>query len=139
VKELDPLVFVAVLQEMLGGLFWPLVAFIVLGALALVLVLIRERGLDSIRLVRAELVGFFGGFVAIGLMLWVTASRPEDLLGGPIDWLLTVAIWAAGTVGSTIAVYVALSLLNLRHGARAAPFPRAVLKNETPRSLEAAE
>lgn len=113
-KDFDPLVFVAVFQEMLGFLFWPLVAFIVLGAFALLAVLVRDRSVNSRRLIRSEVIGFFGGFVAIGLMLWVTGSSPRDLLGGPIDWLLTVAIWAAGAIGATIASYVVLNLASGR-------------------------
>ena len=110
-KQLDPMVFVIVFQEMLGPLFWPLLAFILLGALALLVVIIRDGGIHSRRLIRAELVGLLGGFAAVGLMLWVTASSPADLLGGPIDWLLTVAIWIAGVIGATMASYVAFSLL----------------------------
>lgn len=34
-----------------------------------------------------------------------------DLLGGPIDWLLTVGIGLAGTIGGAMTAYVALSLL----------------------------
>jgi hypothetical protein len=109
-KELDPMVFVIVFQEMLGPLFWPLVAFILMGALALVLVILSDRGIHSRRLIRAELIGLLGGFVAVGLMLWVTASKPADLLGGPIDWLLTIAIWVAGTIGAAMVAYVVLSL-----------------------------
>jgi len=115
-KELDPLVFVAVLQEMLGLLFWPLAVFIVVGAAALIAVLVTERGLKSRRLVQAEVAGVFGGFLAIGLMLYVTASRPGDILGGPIDWLLTLAIWSAGAIGMTMATYVLLSAIALRNG-----------------------
>lgn len=111
-KQLDPMVFVAVFQEMLGWLFWPLVGFILLGALALLAVLIRDGGIHSRRLIRAEVIGFFGGFIAVGLMLWVTASNPSDLLGGPIDWLLTIGIWVAGVIGATIATYVGLSLIS---------------------------
>lgn len=110
-KQLDPMVFVAVFQEMLGWLFWPLLGFILLGALALLVVLIRDGGIHSRRLIRAEVIGLFGGFIAVGLMLWVTASNPSDLLGGPIDWLLTIGIWVAGVIGATIATYVSLSLL----------------------------
>lgn len=113
-KDLDPLVFVAVFQEMLGILFWPLVAFVVLGAVALLAVLIRDHGLESRRLVRAEALGILGGFAAIALMLWVTASNPRDLLGGPIDWLVTLAIWIAGAFGTTIFLYVMQSLLSAR-------------------------
>jgi hypothetical protein len=110
-KQLDPMVLVVVFQEMLGPLFWPLIAFILLGALALLVVLIRDRGVHSRRLIRAELVGLIGGFAAVALMLWVTASSPGDLLGGPIDWLLTIAIWVAGVIGATMVAYVGLSVI----------------------------
>jgi len=110
-KDLDPIVFMAVFQEMLGFLFWPLVAFIVIGAVALLAVIIRDRRIHPQRLVLSELIGLAGGFVAIALMLWVTESEARDLLGGPIDWLLTVAIWIAGAIGATIAAYVGLSLI----------------------------
>jgi hypothetical protein len=109
-KQLDPMVFVAVFQEMLGGLFWPLVVFIVFGALAFIAVIIRDRGINSHWLVRAEFVALLGGFAGIGLMLWVTASSPGDLLGGPIDWLLAAGIWIAGATGAAIVSYVGMSL-----------------------------
>lgn len=120
-KDLDPMVFVAVFQEMLGGLFWPLAAFILVGALALLAILIRDRRVDSRRLVLSEAFGIFGGFLAVGIMMWVTESSLVDLLGGPIDWLLTVAIWVAGAIGTTIALYVALGLMRGRPRAAATP------------------
>lgn len=112
-KDFDPLVFVAVFQEILGWLFWPLVVFVILGALALAAVVIRDRGVDSRRLLLAELVGFFGGFAGIWFMLAVTGSHLGDI-GGPIDWVLAIAIWAAAAIGATIATYVGLALTNVR-------------------------
>lgn len=122
-KELDPAVFLAVFQEMLGWLFWPLVGFIMLGAVALAVVLIWERGINSRRLIRAELVGIVGGLVGIWLMLAVTNSRLADL-GGPVDWLLAVAIWGIAAIGATITAYVAFTLLRwLTAGARSPSRP----------------
>jgi hypothetical protein len=112
-KNLDPMVFVSVFQELLGALFWPLVAFIVLGGLSVIFVVIREGGLRSARLVRAELVGLVGGFLAVGFMLWITNSRLVDVLGGPVDWLLTIGIWVAGAIGATLVAYVALAALSM--------------------------
>ena len=59
-KQLDPLVFISVFQEMLGLLFWPLAAFIVIGAFALLAILVRDQGIQSRRLVASEIVGFLG-------------------------------------------------------------------------------
>ena len=109
-KDMDPMVFLAVFQEILGLLFWPLVAFVVLGLLAFLVILVRERSLDPRRLVWSELVGLAGGFVGIWFMMAITSSRIEDL-GGPIDWLLATGIWVAGAVGATITAYIALYLL----------------------------
>ncbi len=113
-KELDPLVFLSVFQEMLGWMFWPVVAGIVLIGLAFLVLLIRDRGLESRRFVRAQLIGLAGGFLAIAFMLWTTQSRLSHILGGPIDWLLAVGIWAAGAVGAAMFAYVAMGLVGLR-------------------------
>lgn len=110
-QQLDPMVFVSVFQEMLGIAFWPLVALILLVTLALLGTLIRDRGVDSRRLVLSQAIGMVGGAIAIGAMLWFTSSTLADLLGGPIDWLLTVGIGLAGTIGGAMTAYVALSLL----------------------------
>lgn len=109
-KDMDPMVFLAVFQEILGLLFWPLVGFVVLGLLAFLTILVRERSLDPRRLVWSELVGLAGGFVGIWFMMAITSSRIEDL-GGPIDWLLATGIWVAGAVGATITAYIGLYLL----------------------------
>lgn len=109
-KQLDPLVFIAVFQAMLGPFFWILTALILLGALALFWVLRRDGGIHSRRLLRAEIFGLAGGGAAVLLMLWMTNSTPTDLLGGPIDWLLTIAIAFGGFVAATIASYVLISL-----------------------------
>jgi peptidoglycan biosynthesis protein MviN/MurJ (putative lipid II flippase) len=108
-KQLDPMVFVAVFQAMLGPFFWILTVLILLGALALIWVLRRDGGIHSRRLLRAEIFGLAGGVAAVALMLWMTNSTPVDLLGGPIDWLLTIAIWFGGFIAATIASYVVIS------------------------------
>jgi hypothetical protein len=74
---------------------------------------IRDRGIDSRRLLLAELVGFFGGFAGIWFMLAITGSHLGDI-GGPVDWVLAIAIWAAAAVGATIVAYVGLALTNVR-------------------------
>jgi hypothetical protein len=112
-KELDPLIFVAVFQEMLGWLFWPLIALVLLGALAFLAVVIRDRGILARRFVVAELLGVAGGFAGIWFMLWITNSRLSDI-GGPADWVLVALIWCAAAVGTTIASYIGLALLGGR-------------------------
>jgi len=103
-KELDPMVFLAVFQEMMGPLLWVLVALALGGIALFVWVLVRDRKLIGDRLVRSELIGVLGGFAALALMAWVTVSGFTDA-GGPIDWLLIGVIWGAGLVGTTILAY----------------------------------
>ena len=103
-QNVDPLMFVAVLHEMLGPLLWVIVAGSVVATLAFLWLLIRDRGLVSRRFVLSELVGIAGGFAAVLFMQLITHSRLADV-GGPIDWLLVAAIWLIGAGGTTVVVY----------------------------------
>ena len=103
-KELDPLILLAVFQEMLGPLLWLLLAVVVLGLLAFVVLLIRERGLVSRRLVRSEALGVIGGGLALVLMAQVSSSGFTDA-GGPADWFLIALVFGLGLVGSTMLFY----------------------------------
>ena len=103
-KELDPLILLAVFQEMLGPLLWLLLAVVVLGLLAFVVLLIRERGLMSRRLVRSEALGVIGGGLALVLMAQVSSSGFTDA-GGPADWFLIALVFGLGLVGSTMLFY----------------------------------
>ncbi|MCC7039048.1 MAG: DUF5368 domain-containing protein [Burkholderiales bacterium] len=103
-KELDPIVVLAVFEEMLGAFLWPLVAVVVLGLVAFVVLLARERRVVSRRLVGAEALGVLGGVVALVVMAKVSSSGFTDA-GGPADWFLIAAVFGAGLVGSTILVY----------------------------------
>ncbi|MGD9944101.1 MAG: DUF5368 domain-containing protein [Burkholderiaceae bacterium] len=103
-KELDPLILLAVFQEMLGPLLWVLLAVVVVGLLAFGALLIREKGLVSRRLVRSEAVGVLGGGLALVLMARLSSSGFTDA-GGPADWLLIALVFGAGLLGSTILVY----------------------------------
>ena len=68
-KTLDPIVFYAVLIEMMGpALFWFLVLLAVAGIFLFARVLIREKGLSNKRLIHAEIIGILGGFGALVLM-----------------------------------------------------------------------
>ncbi|MGE0803199.1 MAG: DUF5368 domain-containing protein [Lautropia sp.] len=103
-KELDPLVLLAVFQEMLGPLLWLLSAVVVVGLLAFAALLVRERGLVSRRLVRAEALGIVGGALALVLMAKVSSSGFTDA-GGPADWFLIALVFVAGLAGSAILLY----------------------------------
>lgn len=106
-KELDPMVFVAVLQEMLGAWFWLIVAIAVIGLVGLIAVIIRDRRIVHRPLVYAEIAGVIGGFAAIFIMQAVTHSTMADI-GGPIDWVLGLVVWAVGAVGTTVLAYLIL-------------------------------
>jgi len=108
-KDLNPIVFWAVFQEMLGPWLWVVIAASVVATIAFVWVVIREGRLSSRRLVWSEVAGLAGGVAALLIMMAVTNSRFADL-GGPIDWLLAVSIFALGFVGSIVGVYAFLSV-----------------------------
>jgi hypothetical protein len=104
-KELDPLVFWAVFQEMLGGpLLWLMILVILLGTAAFFALLLKERKINSRRLVRSELVGVVGGALALVLMAKVSSSGFTDA-GGPADWFLIALVFGLGLVGTTILAY----------------------------------
>jgi len=106
-KELDPLVFLAVFQEMLGPLLWLMLLVIVLGTAAFVALLLKERTINSRRLVRAELAGLVGGVLALVLMAKVSSSGFTDA-GGPADWFLIALVFGLGLAGTAILVYTVL-------------------------------
>ena len=103
-KELDPMIFLAVFQEMLGPLLWVLILLAVGATLAFVGLLVRERGIVARRLVRAELAGLVGGVLALVLMAKVSSSGFTDA-GGPADWFLIALVFGLGLAGTTILMY----------------------------------
>ena len=105
-KELDPLVFLAVFEEMLGIWLWPLVAAIVLVTLAFLVLLVKERRIVSRRLVWSEVLGVVGGALALVLMAAVSSSGFTDA-AGPADWILIAIVFALGAVGATVFAYTA--------------------------------
>ncbi|TCT04617.1 DUF5368 domain-containing protein [Aquabacter spiritensis] len=109
-KDLDPAILFSVLQEILGGLFWPLVAGALLAGLAFLVVLVRDRRLVSDRFLMSELIGLAGGVFAIWLAFVVTDSNFADI-GGPIDWVLLIVLFALGGVGGTLCAYLLLALV----------------------------
>jgi hypothetical protein len=103
-KEMDPLIFLVVFQEMLGPLLWILLFLAIGGLAAFVALLLRERKLVSRRLVRAELAGLAGGALALVIMAQVSSSGFTDA-GGPADWFLIALVFGVGLAGTTVLVY----------------------------------
>lgn len=103
-KELEPSVFLAVFQEMLGGLFWPLLILIVVVAVAFLALLVWERTISARRLIGAQALGLLGGAAALILMVKVSSSGFMDA-AGPIDWLLIAAVFVVGAIGATVVFY----------------------------------
>jgi hypothetical protein len=108
-------VYVAVFLEMMGSILWLLVALAVAGTAGFLYVVSREGTIHSRRLLRAELVGVFGGFAALALMAYVTLSGFTDA-GGPVDWLLIGIIWGIGLAGTTIVAYAIMGLVDIMRG-----------------------
>lgn len=103
-KDLNPQVLLAVFHEMLGPLLWVLLLGAIVVAAALVVLLARERRIESRRLVRAQAVGLLGGVAALALMVRVSSSGFMDA-GGPIDWLLIAGVFVVGLLGVTLLSY----------------------------------
>ena len=111
-KELDPLVLLAVFQEMLGPQLWLLILLAVTGLAGFAALVLRERKIYSRRLVAAELFGLLGGGVALVMMAQFSVSGSSDA-GGPIDWLLIGLVYGIGMIGSTILVYAVMGWMGL--------------------------
>jgi uncharacterized membrane protein AbrB (regulator of aidB expression) len=112
-KELDPWVFVAVFQEMLGFWLWIYLIVAVVGAVAFVSLLVRERTVVSRRLVQSELMGLLGGVVALVIMARVSSSGFTDA-GGPADWFLIALVYGVGFVVTTVLLYTLMGWTRLR-------------------------
>jgi|GEM_PF-99918 len=112
-KELDLWVFVAVFEEMLGPWLWVTVGAGALALVAFVYVLVRDRGIHPRRLVWSEGAAAFGGAIAVLVMQAVTHSGFADI-GGPVDWVLGIAIFAGGAAATLIASYALLGLFGRR-------------------------
>src|SRR5690606_37948194 len=118
-KELDPMILLAVFLEMLGPLLWLLLAVVVLGTAAFVALLMRERRIAAGRLVRAQLAGLLGGVLALVLMAWVSSSGFTDA-AGPIDWILIALVYVLGMLGTMVLVYTLAGWVRLLRGEDAA-------------------
>jgi uncharacterized membrane protein AbrB (regulator of aidB expression) len=111
-KELDPWVFVAVFQEMLGFWLWIYLIVAVVGTVAFVSLLVRERTVVSRRLVQSELMGLLGGVVALVIMARVSSSGFTDA-GGPADWFLIALVYGVGFVVTTVLLYTVMGWMRV--------------------------
>jgi len=103
-QSFEPAMFFAVIYEMLGLLLWFIVVGSAVATAVFVWLMVRDRGLVSRRFVVSEVVGVAGGVAAVMFMQVITRSGLVHV-GGPVDWLLIVAIWLLGAVGTTVVVY----------------------------------
>ncbi|MCS6892288.1 MAG: DUF5368 domain-containing protein [Rhodovarius sp.] len=108
-KELDPAVFLAVFEEMLGLWLWVGLAAAVASMLLFALVLLRERQLMPRRMLWSQAAGALGGAAAILILQRVTNSGFADI-GGPIDWVVGIAVFAAGAVAALVGTYALLGV-----------------------------
>jgi hypothetical protein len=110
-EELTLTTLLAVFQEMFGfWLFWAMVAVAVIITLAYLYVLIRDHSMSMRKFLLAQLSMPFAGAAAVWFVLWVTKSSLADM-GGPIDWIMMLGIFAVGAVGGAILVYTLQSLI----------------------------
>jgi len=103
-KELDPFVIAAVLQEMLGAFFWPALAVTLIGTLAFVALLVRERRLAPCRLRRSLLAGILGGILALVLVIEASSSSISDG-AALVDWIVMALIFTLGLVCAAVLAY----------------------------------
>lgn len=121
-SELDPIVLLAVLQEMLGApLLWLLIILGIVTPLAFITLLLRERRLVSSRMLYSQAAGLLGGGLALVLMARVSSSGFTDA-GGPADWLLIGLIFGMGLIATTLILYsIAGWTQALRRGSQPPP------------------
>jgi NADH:ubiquinone oxidoreductase subunit K len=109
-----------VFEDMFGfWLFWALVVGAAVVTALYLYVLIRDRRVGWRKFLIAQLFMPVGAVLAVLFVMWITHSHLRDL-GGPIDWIIFLAIAAAGAVGMAILVYTLQSLMFRRPAERRA-------------------
>lgn len=110
-EEFSLMTLLAVFEEMFGrGLFWSMVAVAVVITLGWLYVLVRDRSLSMRKFLLAQLSMPLGGLAAVWFVMMITNSGMRDI-GGPIDWIVLLGVFAAGAVGFAILVYVVQALI----------------------------
>lgn len=110
-KELDPLILIAVFQEMLGPLLWLLLAGALAGTLAFAALLLRERKVYARRFIMSQFIGLAGGVMSLVIMAQVSASGYSDA-AGPADWILIALVFTLGAIGTAVISYTILGWLS---------------------------
>ncbi|WGE34481.1 DUF5368 domain-containing protein [Actinobacillus genomosp. 1] len=103
-NSLELTMLISVVQEMLAWAFYPLLILAVILTLALVILLVKEKGFHLKRLVQAEVVGFIGGFIGVFVLFWLTQSGLSDI-GAPIDAFALLGTYAVNFVGFAVLYY----------------------------------
>lgn len=103
----------AVLQELFGGFFYPLLIAVVLLAVAFIALIAKERRIVCKRYSWAKKAGFVGGFVALILIFVISQSGLGDL-GGAIDILVFIATYIGGFIATGVIVYTLLGWLGCK-------------------------
>lgn len=102
---------ITVLEEMFGrNLFWAMVVFAALVALAFLYVLIRDRSAARRKFLLAQLSMPFGAVAGVMFVQIMTDSGFSDI-GGPIDLIVLLSIAVAGAIGIAVLVYTVQSLV----------------------------
>lgn len=97
----------AVIQELFGGLFYPLLIAVALLAVAFIALIAKEKKMIHKRYSWAKKAGMVGGFIALILIFVISQSGLSDL-GGAIDILIIIATYVGGFVATLITVYTLL-------------------------------
>ena len=98
-------------------IWWGSVCIALAAVVAFVALVMREKGIVSRRLVRAELLGLIGGVVALVIMARVSSSGFTDA-GGPADWFLIALVYGVGAVATVILAYAVMGWMRPRQAAR---------------------
>lgn len=102
---------IAVFEEMFGQtLFWGMVGAAAIITLGWALILIRDRRVSWRKFLLAQMSMPVGAVAAVWFVLQQTGSQLRHM-GGPIDWIVLLAVAAAGAVGLAVLVYVLQSLI----------------------------
>lgn len=97
----------AVLQELFGGFFYPLLIAVALLAVAFLALIAKDHKIVCKRYSWAKKAGFIGGFIALFIIFAISQSGLGDL-GGPMDIIVLVLTYIGGFVATGILAYTLL-------------------------------
>lgn len=103
-QELDPMMFIAIIQEMLGGFFWPLVFITLFLIFSFIALLFFDKGIVTSRLKLSALLGIPGAIVAHFIIARLAISGLFDA-AGPMDWIMLQLVYLGGFVAVAVLVY----------------------------------